>query len=52
VVDVYDYDFINDPTGQAIIVTLKNVLGMIERPNPLWLGTTIRGSRMDRIGGL
>lgn len=50
VIDVYDQDFINDPTGQATIVTLKNVLGMIERPNPLYLGTTIRGSRMDRIG--
>lgn len=52
VVDVYDQDFINDPTGAATIVTLKNVLGMIERPNPLWTGTTIRGSRMDRIGGI
>lgn len=52
VVDVYDQDFINDPSGAATIVTLKNVLGMIERPNPLWLGTTIRGSRMDRIGGI
>lgn len=51
VIDLYDFDFINDPTGAATIVTLKNVLGMIERPNPLWLGTSIRGSRMDRVGG-
>lgn len=51
VVDMYDFDFINDPSGQATIVTLKNVLGLTERPNPLWLGTTLRGSRMDRIGG-
>lgn len=50
VIDLYDFDFIHDPTGAATIVTLKNVLGMIERPNPLWLGTAIRGSRIDRIG--
>jgi len=50
VIDLYDFDFINDLTGQATILTLKNVLGFTERPNPLYVGTTIRGSRMDRIG--
>lgn len=50
VIDVYDFDFINDPSGQETIITLKNVLGFVERPNPLWLGTSIRGSRMDMIG--
>ena len=49
-IDLYDFDFINDLTGQAVIITLRNVLGFTERPNPLWIGTTIRGSRMDRIG--
>lgn len=51
VVDLYDFDFINDPSGQAVIVALKDVLGLIERPNPIWLGTSLRGSRMDMFGG-
>ena len=46
VVDIYDYEFINDPTGQAVIVRLKEVLGLIERVNPLLSGTALRGSRM------
>lgn len=50
VVDLYDFDFVNDPTGQAVIIATKNALGMIERPNPILLGTALRGSRMDKIG--
>lgn len=52
VIDLYDQDFINDPTGQAVIIQVKNVIGLIERPNPLWAGTALRGTRMDLIGGV
>lgn len=50
--DMWDQDFVNDPTGAATVITLKNLLGMLDRPNPIFLGTALRGSRMDRIGGL
>lgn len=49
--DVYDQDFINDPSGQAAIITCKNVCSLLERPNPNWIGTAIRGSRMDLFAG-
>lgn len=32
VVDLYDSDYMRDPTGSAVIVLLKEALGLIERP--------------------
>lgn len=49
--DIYDYDFLNDPSGEAAIKVVKLAIGQMERPNPLWLGVALRGTRMDRIGG-
>lgn len=51
VVDVYDYDFLNDPSGEAAVRVVKLAIGQMERPNPLMTGVALRGSRMDRIGG-
>lgn len=51
VVDVYDYDFINDPSGEAAIRVVKLAIGQMERPNPILAGVALRGTRMDRIGG-
>ncbi len=51
VVDLYDMDFINDPSGQQVIQVVKMGLSMIERPNPLLTGVALRGSRMDRVAG-
>jgi hypothetical protein len=48
VIDLLDYQFINDPTGQAVIVVCKNALGLIESANPLLSGIAVRGSRMKR----
>lgn len=50
VVDVYDYDFINDPSGEAAVRVVKLAIGQMERPNPLLTGVALRGTRMDRIG--
>lgn len=46
VVDILDYQFIGDPTGQAVVITVKNALGLLESANPLLAGTAIRGSRL------
>ena len=51
VVDIYDSDFVNDPTGQAVIVVVKHALGLIQKPDPILTGTALRGSRLDNRGG-
>ena len=43
VVDIYDFDFLRDRTGQAVIVLLKDILGLIERPS------AIRSGRVQRV---
>lgn len=45
VVDLFDYAFTGDPTGQAVIVQCKQALGLIERPNPIAAGTAQRAPR-------
>lgn len=42
VVDVYDFTYMDDPTGQAIIKQLKAALGLIEYENVLEAGTARR----------
>lgn len=42
VVDLYDYMYLGDPTGQAIIQLVKAGLGLIEPPNPALVGTAMR----------
>lgn len=39
VIDVYEGDFINDPTGEAAILCVKQALGLIQRVNPIAAGT-------------
>jgi hypothetical protein len=48
VVDLYDFRFINDKTGQAVIIETKAAIGLIERPDPIVAGTALRGSRQDQ----
>lgn len=38
VVDIWDFMFLGDPTGQAIIQLLKAGMGLIEAPNPVLTG--------------
>jgi hypothetical protein len=49
VVDIYDQDFLWDPTGQAIIVLLKDALAGSTFPNPINAGTTQRATRIRMI---
>jgi hypothetical protein len=44
VVDIYDYAFTGDPTGQAVIQTVKGALGLIELGDPLRAGTVRRNT--------
>jgi len=50
VIDLVDQDILGDPTGAKAIVTVKNAVGLIERPNPILTGTALRATRMDPIG--
>lgn len=43
VVDIYDFDYMRDKTGQAIIVLLKRAMGLIEP------GTPQRSGRIQRL---
>ena len=43
VIDLYDFDYMNDPTGKAVIVLLKDAMGLIERPS------AIRTGRVQRV---
>jgi hypothetical protein len=38
VVDLYSQDFLSDDTGQAVIIVVKEALGLIRRQNPLSAG--------------
>lgn len=45
VIDIYDQDFLNDPSGQAAIVAVKDALAGRTEPNPISDGTTQRVTR-------
>jgi hypothetical protein len=45
VVDVYDYTFTGDPTGQAVIQVIKSAAGLIELPDPMRSGVARRNAR-------
>lgn len=49
VIDIFDQDFVWDPTGQAIIVLLKDSLSGSTFPNPNTAGVTERGTRIRSI---
>lgn len=49
VIDIYDYDFVWDQTGQAIVLLLKDSLAGNVTPNPINGGTTMRGTRVRPI---
>jgi hypothetical protein len=42
VVDLYDYEYMRDETGRAVIVLLKQAMGLIETPNPIRSGAVQR----------
>jgi len=46
VVDVYDEEFLGDPSGQRAVLAVKRVLNRIERVNPVVAGTAYRASRI------
>jgi hypothetical protein len=43
VVDLYDFDYMRDKSGSAVIVLLKGAMGLIERPS------AIRSGRVQRV---
>lgn len=45
VVDLYDYTFMGDASGQLVVQAVKSAIGMIEIPNPLRAGTARRNKR-------
>lgn len=45
VVDIYDYRFTDDATGQKVVQEVKWALGLIELPDPIAAGTAQRNSR-------
>jgi hypothetical protein len=45
VVDIYDYQFTDDPTGQSVIQVVKSAVGLIETPDPLRAGVVQRNVR-------
>lgn len=45
VVDLYDYQFMHDPTGSACVVAIKNAAGLIYSLDPLAAGTARRNAR-------
>jgi len=45
VVDVYDYTYTSDPTGQTVIRVAKQAIGLIELEDPLRSATAMRNSR-------
>lgn len=49
VVDLYDQDFVHDPTNQACIVLIKDALAGSTFPNPLTNGTTQRATRKRHV---
>lgn len=46
IVDLYDQDFLQDPTGQAVIILIKDALAGRIEPNPITDGTTMRVTRL------
>lgn len=50
VVDIYDQDFLPDPTGQACIILIKDALAGRYEPNPITSGTTQRVTRINWMG--
>lgn len=49
VVDIYDDDFMFDPTNQATIILIKEALAGNTFPNPVTHGTTQRATRINLI---
>lgn len=45
VVDLYEQDFLNDASGQAAVVLVKQAIGAIQRIDPILAGTGRRPSR-------
>ncbi len=45
IVDVFDYEFMHDPTGAATVVAVKRAAGLIQSPDPLYSATARRNAR-------
>lgn len=45
VVDIYEQDYLNDKTGQSIVLLMKDAIGLLRRRDPILTGTARRASR-------
>lgn len=50
IVDVYEEDYLGDPSGQKVIIAMKKALNLLTSIDPILSGTGIRGSRMKVLG--
>lgn len=50
VFDLYEDEYLNDPSGQAAIIACKRAIGRLASLNPLTSGTALRASKMRKIG--
>lgn len=50
VIDVYEEDFLGDPSGQKTVVAVKKAVGRLEKISPITAGTAIRASRLKVLG--
>ena len=50
VFDLYEDEYLNDPSGQAAIIAMKRAIGRLSSLNPLTSGTALRASKMKTLG--
>ena len=50
VFDLYEDEYLKDPSGQAVIIACKRAIGRLSSLNPLTSGTALRASKMKTIG--
>lgn len=50
VFDLYEDEYLHDPSGQAVIIAMKRAIGRISSLNPLTSGTALRASKMKKLG--
>lgn len=50
VFDLYEDEYLNDPSGQNVIIACKRAIGRLPSLNPLTSGTALRASKMKTLG--
>lgn len=50
VFDLYEDEYLLDPSGQAAIIAMKRAIGRLSSLNPLTSGTALRASKMKTLG--